>query len=231
MEAKAAMQLVMENTGLLVRGDKLTRREFMRRWEASPQVKRAELIGGVVYMPSPLSLNHGGAEAYVTYWLEHYAMRTPGTQALGQATWYLLEDAPQPDVALRILPEFGGTSHEEGEYAAGPAELIAEVCLSSTSYDMHQKKDLYAAAGVPEYVAFLIRDKEVRWHIHERGAYVLMPPASKNVLKSKIFPGLWLNAPALLAGRMEDVVKTLEQGLASPEHAAFASKLARAKRR
>ena len=43
----------------LVEGQRLTREEFLRRWEAMPELKRAELIGGVVHMPSPLSAAHG----------------------------------------------------------------------------------------------------------------------------------------------------------------------------
>jgi Uma2 family endonuclease len=225
------MQVVAQDTGLLVAGDSLTRREFMRRWQVSPQVRRAELVGGVVYMPSPVSLTHAQTEANVAHWLGHYALHTPGAQVLAQATWYLLGDAPQPDVALRTLPELGGMSHDDGEYPAGPPELVAEVCLSSTSYDMHQKRQLYEAAGVPEYVAILLRDKEVRWHVLEQGGYQLLAAARKSVFQSQIFPGLWLNAAALLSGRIADVVRTLEDGLASPEHAAFAARLARAKRR
>ena len=43
-------------------GDQLTRaEEFLRPiWEAHPEIKRAELLGGIVYMPSPLSVQHRG---------------------------------------------------------------------------------------------------------------------------------------------------------------------------
>jgi hypothetical protein len=34
-------------------GDRLTRDEFLRRWDAMPDVKWTELIDGVVHMPSP----------------------------------------------------------------------------------------------------------------------------------------------------------------------------------
>src|SRR5438876_4280527 len=148
----------------LAAGDNLTRDEFLRRWEAFPEFKYAELIGGIVYMPSPLSIEHGEADIPVGYWLEHYAVNTPGLKAGGNVTWLMLKDAPQPDLYLRVLPEFGGPSRVKGKYLVGAPELIAETCLSSTSYDLHQKLDLYQAAGVKEYMTVLLKDREVRWH-------------------------------------------------------------------
>ncbi|HEX7379856.1 MAG TPA: hypothetical protein VF278_22210, partial [Pirellulales bacterium] len=50
-------------------GDELTREEFLRRWEADPTIKFAELIGGTVYMPSPVSAEHGGMDGHVGAWL------------------------------------------------------------------------------------------------------------------------------------------------------------------
>ncbi|HEX3869772.1 MAG TPA: hypothetical protein VHV77_05020, partial [Pirellulales bacterium] len=40
-------------------GDVLTAEEFERRWEAMPDLKRAELIDGVVYMNAAVSIHHG----------------------------------------------------------------------------------------------------------------------------------------------------------------------------
>ena len=42
-------------------GDRLSRAEFERRYDAMPNLKKAELIEGVVYMPSPVRVRrHGG---------------------------------------------------------------------------------------------------------------------------------------------------------------------------
>ncbi len=102
----------------LVRGDKLTREEFLRRWEAMPNVKFAELIGGIVYMPSPLSLGHGDRDNSVGTWLGVYAASTPGCQASNNATCLMEDDVPQPDSHLRLLADYGGQSWEEGLYSA-----------------------------------------------------------------------------------------------------------------
>src|SRR3989442_193806 len=133
---------------MLVAGDKLSREEFLRRWEAMPHVKRAELIGGIVYMPTPLSRDHGVVDTRADAWLAVYAAFTPGCEAGANTTWLMEEDAPQPDVHLWILPEYGGQARLQGLYPGGAPELATEVCRSSTAYDLHQKKDLYRSAGV-----------------------------------------------------------------------------------
>ena len=112
------------------RGDKLTRDEFMRRWEQHPEIKFAELIGGIVYMPSPLSREHGKSDNRVCGWLWVYHAHTPGTEAGNNTTTLMLADAPQPDGYLRILPEYGGRSGDEGIYVSGAPELLTEVSLS-----------------------------------------------------------------------------------------------------
>ncbi len=91
------MATVEETTPPLVEGQRLTREEFLRRWEAMPDLKRAELLGGVVYMPSPLSAAHGQSDGRILSLLGYYAMSTPGCNFIPNATWFLLEDAPQPD--------------------------------------------------------------------------------------------------------------------------------------
>src|SRR5205814_1183188 len=130
----------------LVAGDKLTREEFLRRWEKMPDLKRAELIGGIVYMPSAVRRRHGTTEHHLSVWSGHYELATPGLDGANNTTWFMLEDAPQPDVDLRILPEYGGQSGMKGPYSLGAPELAAEVCLSSTAYDLHQKLELYQSA-------------------------------------------------------------------------------------
>src|SRR6516225_9664816 len=130
------MGSIPESPPPLVTGDKLSRDEFLRRWEAHPEIKFAELIGGVVYMPSPLSRDHGVVDSRVGTWLGVYSAWTPGTESGNNATTLMLEQAPQPEVYLRILPEHGGKSGMAGKYVQGAAELLTEVSLSSASYDL-----------------------------------------------------------------------------------------------
>src|SRR5437016_962057 len=144
----------------LVAGDKLTRGEFLRRWEAHPEIKNAELIGGIVFMPSPVSVEHGDMDGDVGTWLGTYKAATLGTASGHNTTSFLLDDTPQPDINLRILPEHGGASWEEDGYLRGVAELLTEVCRSSAAYDLHVKLDLSQAAKVPEYLAVLLFEQE-----------------------------------------------------------------------
>jgi len=199
----------------LVAGQRLKREEFLRRWEAMPEVKRAELIGGIVYMPSPVSLSHGDHDSLVIAWLVNYTRRTPGCQACNNATWLMLEDVPQPDATLRILPESGGQSRLEGAYCAGAPELAAEGCLSSTSYDLGSKLALYRAAGVREYIAVILGESRVLWQRLVEGKYVPIEADPDGLLRSVVFPGLWLDPKALLALDAAGVLDALDQGLQS----------------
>ncbi len=134
-------------------GDSLGAAEFLRRYEAMPEVKKAELIEGTVYMPSPVRLAHSAPDSLIQGWLVTYAAQTPGTQAAGNSTVRLdPENVPQPDALLRILPECGGrTRLDEAGYLFGPPELIVEVAASSVAIDLHDKLRAYRRAGVREY--------------------------------------------------------------------------------
>ena len=141
-------------------------------------------------------------------------------------TSFLLDDAPQPDLYLRILPEFGGKSWVEDKYLHGVPELLTEISLTSESYDLHLKLDLYEAAKIPEYLVVLLYEREIRWHILVDGRYQLMAADADGLWRSRIFPGLWLDGKALLSGDLEQVLARLGQGLQSPEHQRFVADLA-----
>jgi Uma2 family endonuclease len=237
------MATVQQEVPPLVAGDYLSRDEFLRRWEAMPDIKRAELIDGVVYMPSPLLIEgglfmaspvkagHGDMDHHVSTWLGNYEAATPGCRGSSSATWLMGErSAPQPDDSMRILPEYGGQSRLEGEYLAGGPELLAEVSLSSTAYDLHQKLEVYERAGVIEYLAILLREQQVRWHRLIDGVFQLVPSPADGIYRSHVFPGLWLDSAALLAGNLTRVLAVLHEGLNSPEHKQFVDTLALAYR-
>ena len=210
----------------LVSGERLSREEFLRRWEALPNLKRAELLEGVVYLPSPLSVAHGSEDFLVAYWLAHYAGFTPGCQGGSNATWLMLEDAPQPDGFLCLLPEYGGQSGEERGLGKGAPELAVEVSQSSASYDLGPKLRLYRAAGVQEYITVLLAESKVIWRRLVAGAYSANEPDSDGLLRSTIFPGLWLDRDALLNQNTPRILEALNQGLQSSEHLQFVQALA-----
>jgi len=210
----------------LAAGDKLSRDEFLRRWELHPEITRAELIGGIVYMPSPLSFEHAEMDSSVGGVIWYYGLHTPGTKSGANATTLLLHDAPQPDDYLRILPEYGGRCSIAGKYLAGAPELIAEVSLSSAAYDLHQKLDLYEEAGVQEYIAVLLYERDVRWHHLTGKGYELLLPDADGIHRSMVFPGLWLDGTALLAGDMTRVLAVVQEGLKTSAHTDFVAKLA-----
>lgn len=206
-------------------GDRLSRLEFERRYAASPNVKKAELIEGVVYMPSPVSQEeHGGPHFDMIGWLGFYRACTPGVQGGDNSTIRLdLDNEPQPDAFLRILPEYGGQSRDSGKYVEGPPELIAEVAASSASYDLHDKLSVYRRNGVCEYLVWRVWDRSLDWFVLQGGRYKNLPLSSD--VRSQVFPGLWLDAGALLRGDLALVMAVLQQGLASPDHAEFVRQL------
>jgi Putative restriction endonuclease len=204
---------------------KLERQEFLRRFEAMPDVKNAELIGGIVYMPSPVSRDHGVRDNRLSTWLGVYAAFTPGCEAADNSTWLMADDAPQPDTDLRIRPEYGGASTMQGRYVAGAPELLAEISTSSGDIELGEKMELYRSAGVREYMVLLVPLGELRWYQLVEDLYHLLPVSADGVIRSHAFPGLWLDVESLLDGNMSRVLEVLQQGLQSSEHAAFVGHL------
>jgi Uma2 family endonuclease len=212
----------------LENGDRLTRAEFERRYEAMPEVKKAELIEGVVYMPSPVRQNaHSQPQFLLIGWLSYYQAFTAGVEGGDNGTMRLdLDNEPQPDAFLRILPSHGGSSRTSpDDYVEGPVELVAEIAASSASYDLHAKLNVYRRSGIAEYLVWRVLDREIDWFILRQGQYVRQPPAADGTLASEVFPGLRLEPAALLAGDLARVLQVLQQQLGGPDHAAFIARL------
>jgi Uma2 family endonuclease len=205
-------------------GDRLTRDEFERRYEAMPHLKKAELIEGVVYMPSPVRVyRHGQPHFDLITWLGVYRAGTKGVSGGDNTTARLdLDNEPQPDAMLFIEPTRGGqVKVSDDDYVEGAPELVAEVASSSVSFDLHTKFNVYRRCGVKEYIVWRVLDREIDWFVLEHGAFERLPPDTDGIYKSRVFPGLWLNGEALLNGDLAQVLATLQTGLASPDHTPF----------
>jgi Uma2 family endonuclease len=174
---------------MLCDGDRLSRDEFLRRWELLPDLKHAQLLDGIVYMASAVSVKHSSFHADFTTWLGVYKARSPGCETHANGTALIEDDAPQPDIALRILPAFGGQSRDEGPYLAGPPELIVEVAASSKARDLGPKSRLYLRAGVREYVTALVEEERVVWRELHEGAWREVAADASGILRSRVFPG------------------------------------------
>ena len=212
----------------LENGDRLTREEFERRYEAMPDVKKAELINGVVYMGSPVRCRaHGRPHVLLLTWLGTYSALTPGVLCADNATVRLGADSePQPDALLRLEPEAGGNSRiSADDYVEGAPELLAEIAASSASYDLHDKMDVYRRSGVREYLVWRVYDEQLDWFALRDGEYIRLLPDESGAISSRVFPGLRLARSALLAGNAAQVVAELQKGLETAEHAAFVARL------
>ena len=212
----------------LENGDRLNRYEFERRYNAMPNLKKAELIEGIVYMPAALRFkSHGQPHGWIMTWLGTYEAMTSGVALGVEPTVRLdIDNEPQPDAVLLIMPEAGGQARlSEDDYLEGAPELLVEIAASSVAIDLHAKKQAYRRNGVKEYIVWQVLDRKISWFYLEQGEYIDLPVDTDGIIRSRVFPGLWLVVTPVLAGNMQRVLAVLQQGVQSPEHAAFVQKL------
>ncbi|MFM7449145.1 MAG: Uma2 family endonuclease [Leptolyngbyaceae cyanobacterium] len=213
---------------ILESGDRLTRPEFERRYQRMPQLKKAELIEGVVYVASPVRIrHHGEPHGDMITWLGLYKVATPGVMLGDNSTVRLdAENEPQPDALLRIDQAKGGQSQiSADDYIEGAPELIVEIAASSASYDLHDKLRAYRRNRVREYLVWLTQEQQFRWYVLQEGDYIQQQPNPQGILRSQVFPGLQLAVAALLAGDMQRVLAVLQEGIESEEHQNFLKRL------
>jgi hypothetical protein len=212
----------------LENGDRLTRDEFERRYDAMPGLKKAELIEGVVYMPSPVRLrHHGRPHSKLIALLGNYATATPGTDTASNGSIRLdMDNMPQPDGFLLILPSHGGRAQiSEDDYVERGPELVAEVAASTVSFDLHTRLPVYRRNEVQEYIVWRVEDQAVDWFVLRDQRYERLLLGPGDIYRSEVFPGLWVDPVALVREDMQRVTEILSQGLATPEHATFVAQL------
>jgi Uma2 family endonuclease len=217
-----------DKTPPLENGDRLTRDEFERRYAAMPHLRKAELIEGIVYVPSPVrQRQHGRPHAHLMGWLSAYKAATPGVEVGDNSTVRLdLDNEPQPAALLFIDPARGGQTRMSSDgLLEGAPELVAEVASSSVSYDLHAKLHVYRRHGVREYLVWRVLDQEIDWFVLRTGSYERLPASVDGLLRSHVFAGLWLDPDALLRGDLATVLAIVQQGLASPDHDTFVHQL------
>jgi Uma2 family endonuclease len=210
----------------LENGDRLTRAEFERRYTAMTRNVKAELIEGIVYMSSPVRLDyHALPHGDLVTWAGTYRVHTPGVILGDNATIRLdMDNEPQPDVCL-MIGEGGQARVDMDGYIEAAPEFAAEVAASSASYDLGDKLNAYRRNGVREYLVWRVLDEKIDWFVWREGRYDSLPAGQDGIVRSEIFPGLWLDPAALLAGDLLRVHEVLHRGLASPAHADFVARL------
>ena len=211
-------------------GDRLNRYEFERRYNAMPHLRKAELIEGVVYVPAALRFrSHGQPHGNLIIWLGNYKVATPGIELGIEPTVRLdLDNEPQPDAVLMIEEQAGGQARlSEDDYIEGAPELVAEIAASSAAIDLGDKKRAYRRNGIREYIVWQVFEQRLDWFYLQEGEYVPLLVDEDGVIRSQVFPGLWLAVNDLLTGNMGRVLSMLQEGLAAAEHTAFVQLLSR----
>jgi Uma2 family endonuclease len=210
-------------------GDRVTRVEFERRWDAMPEVRKAELIEGVIHMPAALSVDDGDSHFDLNGLLRMYRSRTPGVQGSDNASIRFDDrNMPQPDGLLRIRESHGGRCRvTDDRYLEGAPELIAEIANTSTAYDLGVKREVYRRSGVKEYIVWRVANRAVDWFILRNGQYSRLEPGPDGILRSEVFPGLWLDPVALINEDMGRHLEVAQLAHGSPEHCEFLAELSR----
>jgi Uma2 family endonuclease len=204
------VQNIAKAKPVLESGDHLTRAEFHRRYCDRPDIKKAELVEGVVYVASPVSHRHSRPHAIVINWLGAYWERHPELHLNDNTTVLLDSDNEvQPDACL-WREEPGGPRLNEEYYIEGAPQLVVEVAASSASYDLHEKLRVYRRNGVPEYIVWRVLDEQLDWFRLQDGEYVKIAPDADGIIESAVFPGLRLAVSKLLAGDLAGVRAALE---------------------
>jgi len=218
----------------LKEGDRLTRDEFERRYNAMPDLKKAELLEGVVYLPFPVRFEgHGSQHSNVDTWLGVYAAYTPGVEVGNNSSIRLdLESEPQPDVVMLIQQSCGGNAQlsTDGYLELAP-ELVAEISGSTLNIDTKVKFRIYQRNKVREYLVWRVEHQAIDWFVLRGDTYQLLAPSPAGQYRSENFPGLWLDIAAMLRKDMARVLQVLQEGIASPEHAKFVERLSAAQTR
>jgi Uma2 family endonuclease len=194
-------------------GDRLSREEFHRRYEARPDIHKAELVEGVVYVPSPVRhTRHGHPHHLVNFWLGSYAAGHPDIEVGSDSTVFLdNRNEPQPDVCMfRTGPGARLRINDEG-YLEGAPDLVVEITASTASYDLGAKKEAYRRNGVPEYVAWRAEDRAIDWFVLRNGVYERLEPDADGIIESINFPGLRLDVAAMLAGDRARILAELQR--------------------
>jgi Uma2 family endonuclease len=212
----------------LENGDRLTRQEFERRYQAMPKTTKAERIEGVVYVAAALRFrSHGLPHANIMGWLWTYKVATPGVELGDTPTVRLdLDNDPEPDAVLLIEPALGGQARiSDDDYIEAAPEFVAEIAASSATIDLGAKKKAYQRNGVQEYLVWQVYDRRIDWFSLQEVNYIPLAADADRVIRSRVFPGLWLAVDDLLAGNITQVLAALQTGLSSAEHQAFLQRL------
>ena len=205
-------------------GDCLDRIEFEQRYAHTPQLKKAELLEGIVYMSPCVPHAHGRLHLKMASWLCLYEEETPGAAGSSSASVRLDRiNETQPDLLLMDTLPTGACKIAADDHLEGPPELCVEIASSSASYDLHQKKRINQRSGVQEYLAWDTNSNEIHWWGLVEGEYAPLSMDDCGVVRSQVFPGLWLHVPAAQQDDWKLVTATLREGLDSEEHRQYAA--------
>jgi hypothetical protein len=111
------------------------------------------------------------------------------------------------------------------DYVEKGPELAAEISASSAALDLGDKLLAYQRNDVREYIVWHVPAGQIHWFVLRGDRYEPLMPDATGAFRSEVFPGLWLDAPALLRGDLAALQACVQRGTATAEHAAFVERL------
>ncbi len=151
--------------------------------------KRYEIVNGVLYMtPAPSWSHQDVVGELFAYLRDHLRSSNSGRVFVSPIDVELAPNTVfQPDVVVLLK----ASEHKLGEHhIIGAPDLVIEVASPGTSrYDLREKQDAYARAGIPEYWVVNPDAHTIEVLVLDIGSYVSLGVyTGKATLPSQVLP-------------------------------------------
>ncbi len=176
--------------------------------------QKADLIHGEIFMASPATIKHEDSVDFLGAVLRVYVKRKKLGIVVGSRVAMKLseEDAPEPDLIFVRQERMSLLGNTE---IFGPADVAIEmISPGSRRLDAVEKKELYAAFGVPEYWLIDLQRQEAHFWRNEGGEWKDLPIDEHGIFRSSAISGFWLRVDWLFAAEQPDEFEIVQMILA-----------------
>lgn len=175
--------------------------------------QKADLINGVIYMPSPENTDDNELFIWLVTLMNLFVRRKKLGQIYGSRVAFRLAEkhGPEPDIAFVRTENMERVTRGGVE---GPADLAIEIVSpDSVERDYYLKRELYELYRIPEYWIIDEMDQTVTLLRLKQAKYREVRP-QKGEMHSQVLTGFWLRPEWLWQQPRPDEIETLETILA-----------------
>jgi Uma2 family endonuclease len=171
--------------------ERMTAEEFFR---GAPEDRKAELIDGVMIMPSPPFDPHERLQNFLLTLLRVYVEELELGEVRGSRTPVELgiDQVPEPDV-LFVAKQRAHIIQNKG--ILGAPDLVIEILSAGTAHrDRGRKFRAYERAGVGElWLIDPYGPTGTKFYHLRNGRFSLVRPDKNGILRSAVVSGFWIN--------------------------------------